>query len=142
MVEFNFIAPATLRQRNRLRAFVQEQIRRSRQIPGDLSINFCSDEYLLSINREYLRHNNYTDIITFDHTTGNIISGELFISIDRVRENAKTFGVPTENELHRVIFHGILHLLGFRDKSGEEKKQMRRMEDQWLKRYATFHVER
>lgn len=91
---------------------------------GDLNLIFCSDDYLLEINREHLNHDYYTDIITFNYNDGDI-SGDLFVSIDRVRENAQTIGVPFDNELHRVVAHGVLHLLGFNDKSEEECLEMR-----------------
>lgn len=94
---------------------------------GDLSLIFCSDEYLLEVNKEYLNHDYYTDIITFNYNDGDI-SGDLFVSIDRVRENAQTIGVSFDNELHRVVAHGVLHLLGFNDKSEEESLEMRMQE--------------
>ena len=99
---------------------------------GEISIVFCSDTYLLSINEQYLNHDYYTDIITFDYGDNDIISGDLFISLDRVIDNAKTFNVEKSKELFRVIFHGILHLIGYNDKSREEKKLMREKENQCL----------
>lgn len=96
---------------------------------GDITYVFCNDEYLLNVNREYLDHDYYTDIITFDYTEGNIISGDIFISIDRVRDNALSFDVSFVDELHRVIIHGILHLCGYKDKSEIEASTMRKMED-------------
>ena len=96
---------------------------------GDINYIFCSDEYLLEINQEHLNHDYYTDIITFDYTEDNLISGDLFISVDRVEENAAAFGVTIQNELSRVIIHGILHLCGFPDKTDEEAKIMRKNED-------------
>ena len=94
---------------------------------------FCSDTYLHRINVEYLNHDTYTDIITFPYSDETIES-DIFISIDRIRENAKTFDVPFEQELHRVIIHGVLHLLGYGDKSEEEQQKMRAREDFWLKK--------
>jgi len=96
---------------------------------GELNYIFCSDDYLLKMNQEHLNHDYYTDIITFDYCENKIISGDLFISIDRVNDNAKTFGKTQKNELERVIAHGLLHLLGFKDKSPEEIAEMRRMEE-------------
>ena len=94
---------------------------------------FCSDTYLHRINVEYLNHDTYTDIITFPYSDETIES-DIFISIDRIRENAKTFNVPFERELHRVMIHGVLHLLGYGDKTEEEEQAMRAREDFWLER--------
>ena len=98
---------------------------------GDLTFVFCSDEYLLEVNRKHLDHDFYTDIITFDYTD-EVVSGDLFISIDRVRENATLNGVTFNKELHRVIVHGVLHLLGYGDKDDTEKTKMRFLEDKYL----------
>jgi len=100
---------------------------------GDLSVIFCSDAYLLDMNKQYLDHDYYTDIITFDYVEGKIISGDLFISYDRIVENAKKYQISAEKEMFRVVFHGVLHLVGFKDKSEEEKKLMREKEDYYLK---------
>lgn len=99
---------------------------------GDISLIFCSDEYLLDMNRTHLDHDYYTDIITFDYTDNQIVSGDLFISIDRVRDNASDFNVSFEHELHRVIIHGVLHLCGYKDKSDDEEKLMRTKENNAL----------
>jgi len=99
---------------------------------GDISLIFCSDDYLLDINRTHLDHDYYTDIITFDYTENKIVSGDLFISIDRVRDNATDFNFSFEHELHRVIIHGVLHLCGYKDKSDEEEKLMRTKENNAL----------
>ena len=105
---------------------------------GQIDYIFCSDEYLLELNKEYLNHDTFTDIITFDYTDGKIISGDIFISTDRVEDNARKFDVEFLNELRRVMSHGILHLAGFGDKSIEEKKIMREKEEEKIK---MFHVE-
>jgi probable rRNA maturation factor len=99
---------------------------------GDISLIFCSDEYLLKVNQDYLDHDYYTDIITFDYTEDDFVSGDLFISVDRVKENAETNQVEFLNELNRVIVHGVLHLCGYKDKSEEDEKQMRLKENQML----------
>ena len=99
---------------------------------GDISLIFCSDKYLLDININYLNHNYYTDIITFNYVEGDVISGDLFISIDRVNENAVEFEAMFIKELYRVVFHGLLHLVGYNDKTKEEKKIMREKEDLYL----------
>jgi len=98
-----------------------------------LTYIFCSEEYLLSLNKKYLRHSTYTDIISFDFSErGGSIQGEIYISIPRVKENATTFSQPFEQELKRVISHGLLHFIGYRDKSKEEKVQMRLKEEACL----------
>ena len=102
------------------------------KITGDISIVFCNDEYLKVINVKYLNHDYYTDIITFDYSKGEIISGDLFISVDRVAENAKLNNVHFINELYRVIIHGVLHLCGYNDKTTKEKKEIRDKENFFL----------
>ena len=99
---------------------------------GDISYIFCSDTYLLDINKQYLDHDYFTDIITFDYTEDSVISGDMFISIDRVKENAISFNVSFLDELYRVIVHGILHLCGYKDKSDSDALLMREKEDQAL----------
>jgi probable rRNA maturation factor len=99
---------------------------------GDISIIFVSDQYLLEMNQKYLNHDYFTDIITFDYCEHNIISGDLFISIDRVKENADSFNVDELTELHRVMIHGVLHLCGYKDKTEEEEKNMRLLENKYL----------
>lgn len=99
---------------------------------GDVSIIFCSDNYILDVNMRYLQHDYFTDIITFDYCEGNTLSGDLFISIDTVRENAVEYGVEFEDELHRVIVHGLLHLIGYDDQTPEEQKVIHAKEDYYL----------
>ena len=99
---------------------------------GDLTIIFCSDTYLLDLNRQHLDHDYFTDIITFDYSDFPVVSGDLFISFDRVKENAFDFNVSFEHELHRVIIHGFLHLCGYLDKSEEDELIMRSKENQAL----------
>jgi probable rRNA maturation factor len=99
---------------------------------GEISVIFCSDEYLLQMNKEYLNHDYYTDIITFDYVEGDVISGDLFISFDRLKENAKQFEVGLLKELFRVVFHGTLHLVGYKDKTEEDQKMMKLKEDYYL----------
>ncbi len=99
---------------------------------GDISYIFCNDERILAVNREYLQHDYYTDIITFDYCEGDTISGDIFVSIDTVRSNAEEFGVSFENELHRVLIHGILHLCGQDDTSDELQAEMTRKENDAL----------
>lgn len=104
---------------------------------GDVNIIFCSDEHLLGINKEHLNHDYYTDIITFNYNT-DTINGDLFISVDRVFENADKENVPRETETLRVIIHGVLHLLGFNDKTKKEKVVIREKENESLKLYNIF----
>ena len=99
---------------------------------GNVSVIFCSDNYILDINQRYLQLDYFTDIITFDYTEGTKISGDLFISVDSVRENSIEYGTEFEDELHRVIVHGILHLIGYDDHSEEDIKVMRAKEDYYL----------
>lgn len=96
---------------------------------GNVNYLFCDDEYLLDVNQRYLNHDTFTDIITFDYVAGGLISGDILISTERVGENAEKFGVPFEHELHRVVIHGVLHLLGQGDKSDAEAAEMRRQEE-------------
>ena len=102
------------------------------ELLGEVSVIFCSDEYLLQMNKEYLDHDYYTDIITFDYVEKEVISGDLFISLDRIRENAKNFKTSLLKELYRVVFHGVLHLVGYNDKTEEEQKTMREKENYYL----------
>lgn len=98
----------------------------------NLNFIFCSDAYLLEKNKQFLNHNTYTDIITFDYCKDQLIIGDVFISIERVKENAESFKVHFEKELDRVLIHGVLHLLGYKDKSDQEKIQMREKEEFYL----------
>lgn len=99
---------------------------------GELGFVFCTDDYLNTINVEFLEHDSYTDIITFDYSTEELIAGEIYISTDRVIENAKLYQQNKNKEIHRIIIHGVLHLLGYKDKSQEEKGQMTSKEDYYL----------
>lgn len=103
---------------------------------GDIAYIFCSDEKILEVNNQYLQHDYYTDIITFDYTEGNIISGDIFISVDTVRSNAEEFKVSYETELLRIIIHGILHLCGHDDKTPELRIEMSKKENLALEKYS------
>ena len=100
--------------------------------PGSITIVFCSDNYLLEMNKKYLEHDYFTDIITFDYVENDVISGDLFISIDRVKDNAEKFNATFLNELMRVVFHGVLHLAGFKDKTTPDQQLMREKENFYL----------
>ena len=112
--------------------WLQQVIRKEGKVPGDISYIFCDDEYMLERNVAFLNHDTYTDIITFDECVGDVVSGSILISADRVEENAAKFGKTFENELLRVVVHGTLHLCGYKDKTEDEAKTMRRKEDESL----------
>lgn len=112
--------------------WIKNTIQQEAKSATEISYIFCSDEYLYQMNLEYLNHDTYTDIITFDYTEKSVVSGDIFISIDRVKENAIKFKTTFKNELSRVIIHGVLHLLGYKDKTPEQKQVMRSKEDFYL----------
>jgi rRNA maturation RNase YbeY len=120
--------------RRKILNWIKETILNEGKTLGDVSLIFCSDEYLLDVNKKYLNHDYYTDIITFDYVEDKIISGDIFISSDRVRENANQFNVSFEMELFRIIIHGILHLLGYKDKTKKDKSLMTEKENFYLSR--------
>ncbi len=126
----------TLGNRVALKGFLEKQIKKEGLSIECLQYVFCSDKYLLGINKQFLNHDYYTDIISFDlsETRGQLIGG-IYISVDRVKENAKTMKTTQGNELLRVIFHGALHFCGYKDKKPGDAKLMRSMEDKWLKAY-------
>lgn len=117
-----------------LKAVSEEEGRRL----GQISVIFCSDPYLLEINRKYLGHDYYTDIITFDYSEGGTISGDLFISVDTVRSNAEYYSADFKDELDRVIVHGVLHLIGYDDHTDEQTAEMRARENHYLERRPVF----
>jgi len=102
---------------------------------GEINIIFCTDDYLLEINKKYLKHDFFTDIVTFNYNEGTHISGDLYLSIERIFENSKSFSVEFEKELHRVIIHGILHLLGYNDDTKEAKEIIHLLENSSLERF-------
>lgn len=118
-----------------LKPWIEETIQDMGKEAGELTLITCSDEELLQINKEHLNHDYYTDIITFDYSEGKIVSGDLFISTDRVKENATAFEVSEQTEFKRVVIHGILHLCGLGDKTEEESKIMREHENKYLERF-------
>ena len=136
-VQFHFLKGSnSLSERTRLKAFIVALFKKEGRRLEDIRYIFCSDDYLLEINRQYLKHDYYTDIITFGLSNpGQPINAEIYISIDRVRENALIFKTPIKRELHRVIFHGALHLCGYKDKKSQEQQVMRKMEDKYLGQY-------
>lgn len=127
-----------LEQTSRFENWIKEVIESEEKKTGEISFIFCDDEYLLDINKKYLDHDTYTDIISFDNSVGDILNGDIFISTQRVAENSETYEVTFDEELKRVIIHGILHLCGYRDKTPEETQLMRIKEEEKMK---MFHVE-
>ena len=124
-----------------MRQWIAEVVRRREMTVGNINYLFCDDEYLLGVNQQYLQHDTYTDIITFDYVVGTLVSGDILISVERVGENARQFCVPFERELRRVVIHGVLHLLGQGDKSDAEAVEMRRLEEEALVLWEQlFHV--
>lgn len=121
-----------LKEPEKVKQWIAEVIQRRGKAIGNVNYLFCDDEYLLDVNQRYLNHDTFTDIITFDYVAGGLISGDILISTERVEENAEKFGVPFEHELHRVVIHGVLHLLGQGDKSDAEAAEMRRQEEEAL----------
>jgi rRNA maturation RNase YbeY len=116
-----------------LKKWIEASIRKKRFQVKTINFIFCSDKYLLQLNRQFLHHNYFTDIITFDNSIGkNKIEADIYISVDRVKVNAKRFKVAFDNELHRVLIHGILHITGFDDKSEQKSDEMKKAEDYWL----------
>lgn len=123
----------TLKSKVKIKEWLNEVVTREGFVLDSLSIIFCSDEYLYNMNVKFLQHDTYTDIITFDQSiSSEIIEGELYISIDRIRENAKSLSITFTNELHRVIVHGLLHLCGYTDKTNKNKNIMSSKEDFYL----------
>jgi probable rRNA maturation factor len=131
---------SVLRNRNKLKQFLESKVLAHNRRIDTLNIIFCSDEYLLNMNKDFLQHDYYTDIITFELSEKNspVIQAELYISLDRVTDNARHLGVSIKQELHRVIFHGLLHLLGFKDKTAKDQQVMRSMEEQFLVDYTSY----
>lgn len=124
-----------LKDKTRLKQWIKDIILSEKKKPGPIAYIFCNDDELLKVNLAHLNHNTYTDIITFDYTEDAVVSGDILISIDRVRENAGKFGVSFEEELHRVMIHGVLHLCGYKDKSKEQSALMRKKENSALKKF-------
>jgi len=124
----SYVLPA----KRKVKSWLKTSIEHQKMSIGTINVVFCSDQHLLVINKEYLNHDYYTDIITFNYCEAMLISGDLFISIDRIKDNSKNNKLLFVNELHRVIIHGVLHLCGFNDKTKAEKKEIRQMEDYFL----------
>jgi len=139
MIDFNYENEYSLDNEEAIVNWLSAVILSEGKKEGEINYIFCDDEYLHKINLEYLNHDTLTDIISFDYTMGNEISGDIFISVERVQDNATDFKVSFEEELRRVMVHGVLHYCGYKDKGEEEELLMRSKENEKL---ALFHVER
>ena len=138
MISFNYESDFSLEQEEVYSSWIETIVESENKILGEISYIFCDDEYLHTINMQYLNHDTLTDIISFDYTEGDIISGDIFVSIERVEDNAKDFNVSFDEELKRVLAHGVLHYCGYKDKSDEDALLMRTKEEEKIK---LFHVE-
>jgi len=138
MINFTYNTEYELSSNKVYMQWLEKVIKSEDKLTGDIEFIFCSDNDLLKINQDFLNHDYFTDIITFDYVEGKTISGDVFISVDRLKENADSYKVSFEEELHRVMSHGVLHLLGFGDKTEEESRLMRIKEEEKME---LFHVE-
>jgi probable rRNA maturation factor len=138
MINFNYETDFELQDENRYAEWLSGIIVSEGKREGEVSYVFCDDDYLLQMNIQYLDHDTLTDIISFDYTVGKEISGDIFISVERVKENAADFNVPFDEEIKRVMAHGVLHYCGYKDKTEEDEQLMRLKEDEKIK---LFHVE-
>lgn len=138
MISFNYELDFKLDNEDAFSSWISSVILSESKKEGDINYIFCDDDYILEINNKYLNHDYYTDIISFDYSVGNELHGDIFVSIERIRENALDFNVTFDEELKRVIIHGVLHYCGFKDKSEEDELLMRLKEDEKI---AMFHVE-
>ena len=135
MITYNYETSFQLKNENLLEYWVDTVVSEEGFSIGEINYIFCDDEYLHKLNVEYLQHDTLTDVISFDNTLGKLISGDIYISVERVEDNAKDFKVPFLDELHRVMIHGVLHYMGYKDKSDEEKIKMRNAENKALSEF-------
>ena len=138
MINFNYESEFTLENEEAIVAWLSAVIVSENKTEGEINYIFCDDEYLHKINLEYLNHDTLTDIISFDYTMGNEISGDVFVSVERVLDNSKDYKTSFDDELKRVLVHGVLHYCGYKDKGEVDEALMRSKEDEKL---AMFHVE-
>ena len=138
MISFNYETAFELPNEDQISTWISAVIQSENKKEGDINYIFCNDEYLLNLNEQYLDHDTLTDIISFDYSVGNELHGDIFISIERVQENAQDFKVTFQEELKRVLVHGVLHYCGYKDKSQQDEQLMRNKEDEKIK---MFHVE-
>ena len=132
MIEYHYENNFILEDSEKIRIWIEDVIKKEKKIVGDITYIFCDDDYLLERNKEFLNHNTLTDIITFNYCIDNNMSSDIMISIDRVKENSTIFENSFNEELKRVMIHGILHLIGYNDKSEEEEELMRKKENFYL----------
>jgi len=132
MILFNYETDFILNEEQIIQDWIMNVVKENGFEVGEINYVFCDDKYLHKLNVEFLKHDTLTDIISFDNTLGNLLNGDIFISIDRIKDNAKDFKVTFEEELHRVMIHGVLHYMGFKDKSDDDKREMRNQENQAL----------
>jgi rRNA maturation RNase YbeY len=137
MISFNYESDFNLENETAFSDWLSKVINSENKSEGEINYIFCDDEYLLEINQQYLNHDTFTDTISFDYSVGNELHGDVFISIERVRENAEDFNVFFDEELKRVMVHGILHYCGYKDKGEEDEKLMRQKEEEKMQ---MFHV--
>lgn len=135
MIAFHYETDFSLSEEAHYRQWIINCLKAYAHKAGEVNYIFCDDAYLLPLNKTYLKHDTLTDVISFDYTEGREVSGDVYISLERVRENAWSLCLPFEEELRRVMIHGILHYLGFKDKSDKEKTLMRMEEDKCLRRF-------
>ncbi len=136
MIDFNYETEFSIDNEVAISSWISSVILGEEYNEGEINYVFCDDEYLHKLNVEFLEHDTLTDIISFDYTMGRLISGDIFISIERVMDNAKDFNVSFDDELKRVIVHGVLHYCGYKDKTDEDAKAMRNRENHYLKQFA------
>ena len=139
MIDYNYEIDFTLEDEIVFTEWIENVVVSEGMILGELTYIFCDDEYLLEINQQYLNHDDLTDIISFDYSEDNVISGDIFISVERVRDNANDLSIAFEEELKRVVIHGVLHYCGYKDKSEEEANLMRLKEDEKLQMFHVKH---
>jgi len=136
MISFNYEVEFQLHSEEKITRWLSKVIQSENCKEGDINYIFCDDDYLHHLNVEFLNHDTFTDIISFDYSVGKELHGDIFISIDRVKENAENFNQTFEDELRRVMVHGVLHYCGYKDKSEEEVKTMREKENHYLNLYT------
>lgn len=136
IVRLHFVSKFSLASRGKLKTFIASMLRREKRPFESLDIIFCDDDQVLNLNRQFLKHDYYTDVLSFPLSApGQPLQGEIYISIDRVKDNARNLDSSFKMELHRVIFHGILHFCGYKDKSAADIRRMRELEEKWLRAY-------
>ena len=135
MIAFEYLEIEEIIEITHQKKWLNQVIFNENKLLGDITYIFCNDDYLLKKNIQFLNHNTLTDVITFDYCKGNSVSGDIFISIERVKENSENFKVDFLSELNRVLVHGLLHLLGYKDKTESEANLMRKKENYYLSKY-------